>query len=81
MERMQYTVRGIPASLDAALREQARATNSSLNTVVIRTLTRAALPGTVEHDDLDWFIGSAPPASSEESAAMEWLDALPRDLG
>jgi hypothetical protein len=32
---MQYTVRGIPAALDAALRERARVATKSLNEVVI----------------------------------------------
>ena len=35
---MQYTLRGIPESLDAALRERARAAGKSLNEVAIEAL-------------------------------------------
>lgn len=80
MSSVQYTVRGVPATVDEALRQEARASEASLNTVLVQALTRTALPGSVVHDDLDWFIGSASPASDDEAAAMEWLDALPRDL-
>jgi hypothetical protein len=35
---MQYTIRGIPETVDAALRERARATGRSLNEAVIDAL-------------------------------------------
>jgi plasmid stability protein len=35
---MQYTIRGVPDTLDAALRERARAAGKSLNEVTIETL-------------------------------------------
>jgi hypothetical protein len=35
---MQYTVRGIPTALDAALRERARAAGKSLNDAAIEAL-------------------------------------------
>ena len=35
---MRYVIRGIPASLDAALRERARASGKSLNEVAIEAL-------------------------------------------
>jgi hypothetical protein len=38
---MQYTVRGIPVAVDAALRRRARAAGTSLNDVTIRTLAEA----------------------------------------
>ncbi len=42
-----------------------------------KTLPTESRPDSVVHDDLDCFIGHAPPASDEEVAAMEWLNALP----
>jgi hypothetical protein len=36
---MQYTIRGIPETVDAALRERARAAGKSLNEVAIEALT------------------------------------------
>ena len=38
---MQYTIRNVPESLDAALRERARQENKSLNEVVVQALARA----------------------------------------
>ena len=35
---MQYTVRGIPAALDKAMRQRARAQGKSLNALAIETL-------------------------------------------
>jgi hypothetical protein len=39
---MQYTVRGIPATLDAALRRRARSAGQTLNAVVIEVLAEGA---------------------------------------
>lgn len=39
---MQYTIRGIPETLDAALRERARAAGKSLNEVAIEALIKGA---------------------------------------
>jgi predicted transcriptional regulator len=80
MASVQYTVRGVPAELDAELRKEARATGRSLNTVVVEALEQAKLPA-AQHDDLDWFVGSAPRGSfAEQESAQAWLDALPSDL-
>jgi plasmid stability protein len=38
---MQYTLRNIPKSLDAAIRQRARAENKSLNEVAIQALAKA----------------------------------------
>jgi DNA polymerase III delta subunit len=38
---MQYTLRGIPETVDAALRERARAAGKSLNEVAIEALSEA----------------------------------------
>jgi hypothetical protein len=81
MRSIQYTVRGIPAELDAELRKEARATGRTLNAVVVETLGQAKRPAERIHDDLDWFVGSAPGGSGdEEAAAQAWLDALPAEL-
>lgn len=37
---MQYTVRGIPAALDKAMRQRARARGKSLNELAIETLAQ-----------------------------------------
>ena len=39
---MQYTIRGIPAVVDDALRARARAAGKSLNEVVVDALTQGA---------------------------------------
>jgi hypothetical protein len=39
---MQYTVRGIPITLDAALRERARAEGKSLNETAVEALAEGA---------------------------------------
>jgi hypothetical protein len=39
---MQYTIRGIPPTVDVALRERARAAGKSLNEVAIEALTEGA---------------------------------------
>ncbi|HXH93490.1 MAG TPA: hypothetical protein VNN25_18050 [Thermoanaerobaculia bacterium] len=39
---MQYTIRGIPETLDAALRERARVAGKSLNEVAIEVLAEGA---------------------------------------
>lgn len=41
-DRMQYTVRGVPAVVDDALRRRARETGRSLNEVVIDALAAGA---------------------------------------
>ena len=44
---MQYTIRGIPAAVDTALRARARADGKSLNEVAVAALTEGAgLAGT-----------------------------------
>lgn len=78
MNSIQYTVRGIPLDLDAELRREARTTGKTLNALVVETLEHAKLPSSpVIHDDLDWFVGSAPCGESDFGAAQAWLDTLP----
>lgn len=40
---MQYTIRGIPRSVDRALRERARRENRSLNEVAVEALAEGLL--------------------------------------
>jgi hypothetical protein len=78
MSSIQYTVRGVPPDLDAELRREARTTGKTLNALVVETLEHARSPfPTVTHDDLDWFVGSAPGGEDDPDAAQAWLDALP----
>jgi hypothetical protein len=39
---MQYTIRGIPAAVDAAIRQRARATGKSLNVVAVEVLAEGS---------------------------------------
>jgi hypothetical protein len=78
MNSHQYTIRNVPANLDAELRREARTRGRSLNAVVLETLEHAKLPAsTILHDDLDWFVGAATEDDGQFDAAQRWLDALP----
>ena len=56
---VQYTVRGIPAPLDRALRALAKKEKKSLNQVAMEALQKAITPGAAKrHSDLDEFIGT-----------------------
>jgi hypothetical protein len=80
MSGIQYTIRGVPPELDARLRQEARTTGKTLNALVVETLEHAKLsPSSSIHEDLDWFVGSAPGSESDADSAMEWLDALPAE--
>lgn len=60
MESLQYTIRGIPAFLDQAIRLRAKEEGKSLNTVAREALERGLeLDATLmKHTDLDDLIGS-----------------------
>ncbi len=80
MNSIQYTVRGVPPDLDAELRREAQTTGKTLNALVVETLEQAKLPSSaIVHDDLDWFVSSAPGGERELDAAQAWLDALPAE--
>jgi hypothetical protein len=80
MSSIQYTVRGVPADLDAELRREARTTGKTLNALVVETLEQAKLPSSaVSYDDLDWFVGQVASGEEDFSAAQAWLDALPAE--
>lgn len=53
----QYTIRSVPASVDALLRDKARRQHKSLNQVALEALSGGT--GVAErYDDLDGFFGS-----------------------
>jgi plasmid stability protein len=58
-KKTQYTLRGIPPSVDRALRARARREGRSLNDVAVDAL-RAAVGegGSLVHDDLDDLAGT-----------------------
>lgn len=58
--RTQYTIRGVPASVDRALRARARREGRSLNEVAIEALRTwvGEGPGGPSHHDLDDLAGS-----------------------
>lgn len=66
--RRQYTLRGIPAAVDRALRRRAKDTGKSFNQVAVEALTEGAGLGPVTYHDLDFMIGSM---SVEEAAELE----------
>ena len=78
MAGMQYTIRGVPAEVDAALRQRAKREARSLNAVVIDALARGlaldAVPA--KHADLDPLIGSwqDDPAFDRAVAEFERID-------
>lgn len=81
MSSRQYTIRGVADELDARLREEARSQGTSLNAVVLSTLSDAKLtPPEAAHADLDWFIASTDALPDDEREALAWLDALPAEL-
>lgn len=55
----QYTIRSVPASVDAVLREKARRQHKSLNQVALEALSGGAgVQAEERYDDLDGFFGS-----------------------
>ena len=75
---MQYTVRGIPPNLDAALRERARAAGMSLNEAAVDALAEGAgLAGSPrKRRDLQDIAGTwkSDKASEEALAAQDQVD-------
>lgn len=71
----------MPDELELRLRELARETGMSLNSIVIQRLTYASLVAGPPYDDLDWFVGSAGDEfATEQLEAATWLDELPREF-
>jgi len=75
---MQYTVRGIPATLDNALRERARAAGVSLNEAAVGALAEGAglIGSPRKHRDLSDIAGTwkADKAFDDALAAQDQVD-------
>ena len=78
---MQYTIRGIPPALDAALRDRARAAGKSLNEVVLDALTEGVgLNGTrKKRRDLSHIAGTWKEDKAFDEAIAE-QDQVDEDL-
>lgn len=80
MNRIQYTIRSIPAKLDQVLRRESQATGKSLNEVVVSTLEKGAgVSPDTSFDDLNWFIGNKSLSSSFEDD-IKWLNSAPKEI-
>lgn len=78
---MQYTIRGIPSAVDAALRQRARAHGKSLNEAVVDALTEGAgMAGTPrKRRDLSDIAGTWKADKGLESALAD-QDRIDEDL-
>lgn len=55
----QYTIRSVPSSVDAVLRDKARRQGKSLNEVALEALSAGAgVAAQIRYADLDGFFGS-----------------------
>ena len=71
---MQFTVRGVPREVDAALRRMARVSGRSLNALLVDSLREKALPdprSRVVHHDLDFLFGTWVPDPEFDAAIRE----------
>lgn len=80
-QRMQYTIRGIPPALDAALRERARAAGQSLNEAALEALLKGTgLTGAPKkRRDLSDIAGTWK-ADADFDAAIAAQDQVDEDL-
>jgi hypothetical protein len=77
---MQYTVRGIPTTVDKALRQRARAKGKSLNEIAIETLAEGVgLQAHLERRDLSDVVGTWKKDAAVE-AALAAQDEVDEDL-
>ena len=78
---MQYTVRGIPPAIDAAIRERAKAESKSLNEVAVEALADGLGLGDedVVRRDLSDVVGTWKKEVAVE-AALAAQDRVDRDL-
>ncbi len=78
---MQYTVRGIPESLDKAIRRRARAEGKSLNEVTVEALAHSLGIGkeSIALRDLKDIVGTWKKESSVEAALIA-QDAVDESL-
>jgi hypothetical protein len=72
---VQYTIRGVPAEVDRALRKKAAQLKLSLNQLVVNELTRATI-GRVSKADFSELVGqwTPDPAFDEVIAAQRQID-------
>lgn len=75
---MQYTIRNVPESLDAALRQAARQQGKSLNEVAVQALARGAglTESRIRHRDLSDIAASwrKDPEFDRAVAAQDTID-------
>jgi plasmid stability protein len=78
---MQYTLRGIPDEIDAALRERARAAGKSLNEVAIEALAEGAgvTSAPRQRRNLDDIAGTWKPDKAFDEAIAD-QDQIDEDL-
>ncbi len=81
MKTMQYTIRGIPPTVDHAVRERARKSNESLNSILAGAIRRGL--GLTEDQpdfhDLDDLAGTWVP-DPEFDRAMEMFESIDQDV-
>lgn len=70
-ETVQYTVRGVPNEVDAALRRTAARSGKSLNQVILDELTHAAAGKTVYADFSDLVGRWTPDEAFDETIASQ----------
>ncbi len=86
----RYGVRTRTAAVDRALRHLAGQPMTREEALAMQAANaiaelppdvppRASAPSGVVHDDLGWFVGSAPGGEDELDAAQAWLDGLPSE--
>jgi hypothetical protein len=73
----QYTIRGVSAELDRALRRKAKERKCSLNRLVIEELTSSSLPPVKPKSDFMQFVGTWEPDPAfdqalEEQRQIDW---------
>lgn len=78
---MQYTIRGVPAAVDAALRQRARAGGKSLNETAVDALAEGSgMAGRPrKHRDLSDIAGTWKPDKAVD-AALAAQDRIDRHL-
>ena len=78
---MQYTIRGIPAAVDSALRARARAAGKSLNEAAVDALTEATGLGGHRRKRRDLAdVASSWKADKAVEAALADQDSVEEDL-
>lgn len=81
MTTRQYTIRGVPTSVDRTVREQVRKTGQSMNTVVLDALRRGLglTQDQPQFHDLDDLAGTWV-SDPEFDRAMEMFESIDEEL-